>query len=306
MKRLGVLGTAVLDSIRHPRRPAAVEALGGITYSLAAFEARPIAGWTLVPVMKVGRDAGEAVDAFLARLSRVGSLEGVRRVDEPNNRVELVYAEGGGRTERLTGGVPGWSLEELRPLAAGCDALYVNLIAGWEVELSTAERLGEVVPGPLYCDLHSLFLDAADGGLRRPRVPEGWREWVRCFDHVQVNREELELLATRAGADPWRLARELVGERPRTLFVTLGADGAVWLASGGGGSNGPRHGRVPLPDPELRADTTGCGDVWGMSCFAGLLEGRDPPAAVERANALARRNAGLTGAEAMLAAAREG
>lgn len=302
MKRLGVLGTVVLDTIRRPGRTGAVEALGGIAYSLAAFEARPIAGWSAVPLMKVGRDATEVVEAFLARLSRVDSLDGVREVEEPNNRVELVYAEDGSRTERLSGGVPGWTLEELRPLAAACDALYVNLIAGWEVELSTAGRLAGLVPGPVYGDLHSLLLDSADGGLRRPRVPDRWREWVRCFDYVQTNREELELLATRAGADPWRLARELVGRRPRTLFVTLGPEGAAWVASGAAEEGAPDAERVPVRDPTPRADTTGCGDVWGIACFAGLLDGRDPAAAVERANELGRRNAETSGAEALLPA----
>lgn len=300
MKRLGVLGTVVLDTIRRPERSEAVRALGGIAYALAAYEARPVDGWGLVPLVKVGHDAAGEVEAFLDRLATVASREGVRRVEEPNNRVELVYAEDGSRTERLTGGVPGWTCEELRPLAGGCDAFYVNLIAGWELELSTAGRLEDVVPGPLYCDLHSLLLDAAGGGLRRPRVPDRWREWVRCFDYVQMNRDELELLAAASDTPPWHLARELVGERPRALFVTLGPEGAAWFASDASADGEVRRGRVAVADPDPRADATGCGDVWGMSCFARLLEGRDPGAAVERANGLGRRNARLSGADAML------
>lgn len=299
MKRLGVLGTAVLDTIRGPDEAAPVRALGGILYSLAAFEARPARGWSVVPILKVGRDARAEVDAFLSRLSRVAAREGVRTVDEPNNRVELVYAEDGSRTERLSGGVPGWAWEELRPLAAACDALYVNLIAGWELELPTAEKMGAAVDGPLYCDLHSLLLAVEDDGTRRPEAPADWREWTGCFDYLQVNREELELLASDAGTESWELARELPGRRPRILFVTLGPDGALWF-DGSRGERGPAAGRSPRPTPGEDGDATGCGDVWGVTCFGALLEGLESGRAVRRANALARRNAALSGAAALL------
>ena len=299
-----MIGTAVLDTIRRPASDEApVHAPGGILYSLAAFEARPPEGWTLFPIVKVGHDGRETVDGFLGRLTRLGSREGIRYVDEPNNRVELVYARDGSRSERLTGGVPGWGWEELGPLAATCDALYVNLIAGWELERTAAERLRQAVSGPVYCDLHSLLLDVGDDGVRRPSVPEDWRAWTVCFDYLQVNRDELELLAADAEREPWTLARELVGDRPRLLFVTLGPDGAAWVGEDGNAGAAPRRERVPLDPSAVSGDATGCGDVWGMSCFGSLLEGDGPGEAVRRANALARRNAGLSGADALLEAA---
>lgn len=295
-----MLGAAVLDTIRRPDSDTPLHAPGGILYSLAAFEARPPDGWSLFPIVKVGRDARETVDAFLGRLRRLGSREGIRYVDEPNNRVELVYARDGSRTERLTGGVPGWSWEELASLAATCDALYVNLIAGWELERAAAERLREAVAGPVYCDLHSLLLAVDDDGVRRPAVPEDWRAWTVCFDYLQVNRDELQLLAEDADREPWTLARELVGSRPRLLFVTLGPEGAVWVGEAADGQAAIRRERVPVDPSAVTGDATGCGDVWGMSCFGALLEGRGPDEAVRRANGLARRNAELSGADALL------
>lgn len=309
-RRLGVLGTLVLDTIRRPgRRP--VEAPGGITYALAAFEARPAAGWEVLPLVKVGPDGRREADRLLERLTTVGSREGVVDVSAPDNRVELVYDGDGERTERLSGGVPGWSWRELRPLAGSCDALYVNLIAGWELELECARRLREGFPGPLYCDLHSLLLDRAEDGTRRPRVPEGWRGWFRCFDYVQINRGELELLAGEAGEDPWRLAGSLVEEGPRAVFVTLGPDGAAWVASRGDGAPartghgpgsgpGPSGGRSAPPRRVEAGDPTGCGDVWGMACFAALLEGAGLEAAVDRANRLAASNAASSGGAGLL------
>lgn len=312
--RLGVLGALVLDTIRRPGEEP-IEAPGGITYALAAFEARPPAGWGAAPLVKVGADARDVADELLSRLDAVATREGVVGVPEPNNRVELLYDGAGERTERLSGGVPGWTWEELSPLLEGCDALYVNLVAGWEIDLASARRLRGSVPGPVYCDLHSLFLDRRDGGVRRRRVPDGWRRWVRCFDYVQVNRGELSALAGDAGVAPGRLARRMVaGDGPRALFVTLGADGAAWVAReaadrpasrdggarGAGEGSGPRTGRAAPPRRVADGDPTGCGDVWGMACFAALLEGADPASAVARGNDLASRNARRTGGLGLL------
>lgn len=317
-RRLGVIGTLVLDTIRRPGDSAPVEALGGITYALAAFEARPAAGWGTVPLVKVGEDAVREAGSLLERLQTVASREGVVRVSAPNNRVELVYDGQGERTERLSGGVPGWEWPELRPLVRTCDALYVNLIAGWELDLACARRLREGFDGPVYCDLHSLFLDREAGGARRRRVPDDWRGWFGCFDYVQINRAELGALADEADEEPWSLAERFAAVGPRALFVTLGPDGAAWVrgapthgagrdtveatgnGSGAGGGQ-PARGRRPPPRRVEAGDPTGCGDVWGMACFVGLLEGLGLRSAVGRANELASRNAACRGGLGLLA-----
>lgn len=323
MKRLGVLGTMVWDTIhaRDPGRSEPVQEWGGICYGLSAFEVAGPDGWELFPLVKVGSDLRDRANDYLRALRRVGSLEGVLTVREPNNRVELVYENDARRCERLTGGVPGWAWPELEPLALSCDALYVNFIAGWELDLPTAQRLRASHPGPLYCDLHSIFLGVGHRGVREPKPLEAWREWLRCFDLVQLNEQEFDLLAGAWG-DPWRLAAEVVGTDVKALFVTMGERGAAWVADAGfdglvpargaGGTAGPRPGPrsadrgaaatsgfVPAPRAVADADPTGCGDVWGMTCFASLLEGKSLRAAVERANDLASRNAGHRGASAL-------
>ena len=296
MKRLGILGSLVLDTIVPAEGGDPVRALGGISYALSAWEAAPAPGWEALPLLKVGRDARDRADAFLDRLSTLASRRGVRTVPEPNNRVELRYRADGEREERLRGGVPGWSWEELAPLARACDALYVNLVAGWEVDLGCARRLGDAVSGPLYCDLHSLLLERSEEGVRRRRAPERWRAWTGCFDYLQLNREELRTLADAEGTEPEALARGLAGRGPEVLFVTLGAAGAAWYAAGDGDS---ASGRAPTR-PVREGDPTGCGDVWGAACVARLLEGRSPAGAARAANELARRNARLRGGAGLL------
>ena len=313
MKRLGVIGTMVWDTIhaRDPGRSEPVEEWGGICYGLSAFGAAAPADWGLVPIIKVGADLRERANRYLSGLPRIVSMDGVRTVSEANNRVELFYQNQTRRCEKLTGGVPGWTWPELEPLASSVDALYVNFIAGWELDLPSAQKLRVSFPKPIYCDLHSIFLGVGATGVREPRPLEKWREWLRCFDFVQLNEFEFDILAGAWG-DPWHLAAEIVGDETRALFVTLGERGAAWVAAGGiDGLDRPAKptlsageytptaassGFVPTPSVAPDGDPTGCGDVWGMTCFASLLGGASLRGAVEHANLLASRNAEHRGA----------
>lgn len=320
MRRIGVLGSMVWDRI-HARdgRAEPVEEWGGIAYALAGMAAAAPPGWEIVPLLKVGRDLEAQARAFLAGVPRLDPGPGIRIVAEPNNRVELRYLDSERRTECLTGGVPGWTMEELVPVLAGLDALYVNFIAGWELELATASHLRLAFPGPLYADLHSLFLGVGPGGERVPRPLPRWSEWLRSFDLVQVNEEELGYLAAQWG-DPWRFAAEVVGPELRALLVTLGGRGAAYVASPAfrprpltwrtGGLELERplatpgavlSERVGTSGPPRAGDPTGCGDVWGATCFARLLAGEGLVEAMEAANRAAARNVEHRGATGLVA-----
>ena len=139
---------------------------------------------------------------FLGEISGVDD-SAVVIVPEANNRVELRYESEGMRVERLTGGVPPWSWPELAHAVGACDALYVNFISGFEMNLETAQALRVGYKKPTYTDLHSLFLHMSRHGLRIPQTLDAWEAWLRCFDAVQMNEAEFELLG--AGGDPWSL-----------------------------------------------------------------------------------------------------
>lgn len=286
MRRLGVLGTLVLDTIHLPGPGDATPAepltdWGGIAYTLSALEAVTPDGWEVFPIVKVGYDLRDRAGGYFAGLQRVTSWDGVVSVAEPNNRVDLYYGSGPRRCEKLTGGVPGWTWPELEPLAADCDAMIVNFIAGWELDLGTARQLRAAHPGPLYVDVHSLLLAVRDDGVRVLQPLPEWAQWRSCFDYVQLNEEELAALAG-AGGIPEATAREAARHGPRALFVTRGAEGASWFErSGAAGHEAPGamfHGA---------ADPTGCGDVWGAACAAALLEGATSAEAARRGNLLA-------------------
>jgi sugar/nucleoside kinase (ribokinase family) len=312
-----VLGTMVWDRIfARDGRSVPIEEWGGISYALAAASAARPRAATVVPLIRLGSDLAERAFGFLRALPGLDIDAGVMVVPEPNNRVELRYTDNQRRAERLAGGVGPWSWPELEPRVQGLDALYVNFISGFEMDLETAQLLRANFPGPIYADVHSLLLGVGAGGLRVLRPLDAWREWLRCFDAVQVNEDELATLAYAWG-DPWLFAADVVGAAPRLLLVTLGDRGAAYFAVAGldadprtwrrggllmpgiGDATGAGTVRTEHVPPDLLprdGDPTGCGDVWGASFFATLLGQRDLETAMRRANAAAGRNVEHRGA----------
>jgi hypothetical protein len=290
VKRLGVVGTMVWDTIqgRDPAQPA-VEEWGGIAYALAGLDAALPDGWQFVPLIKVGRDLAPRAAGFLREVPRAAPASRFIEVPEPNNRVTLRYMTAERRCEQLTGGVPGWTWPELGPLVRDLDALYVNFISGWEMTLETARLLRRGFAGPIYADLHSLFLGRTDDGTRVLQPLPGAESWFDCFDTVQVNEDEFAQL----GPDPMVAAAGALGGRCAALIVTLGPRGAVYFTG-----SPIRTARLPAPmtpSPD-GADPTGCGDVFGAVTCARLLAGASLEAAIADGNRFAARNVTHRGA----------
>ena len=307
MKRLGVIGTFVWDVI-HGRQPhaTAVEEWGGITYSLGALDAALPSDWEIVPIMKIGSDLAERGRSFIRALRRIAPDAALVEVPYPNNRVELRYFSEERRTERLTGGVPGWNWLGLKPLIddARLDALYVNFLSGWELDLVTAQELRRAFRGPMYADLHMLVMAVQADGLRVPRPLSQVREWCGCFDLLQANEEEIQMMAP----DPMALAATALHAGATCLAVTLGSRGAVYFANAGfdrladlSRKGLPAAGAIKtelMPaEPVARPlDPTGCGDVWGATYFSRLLAGDNLGDAIRAAHRAAARNVEHRGA----------
>ena len=307
-RRVGVIGSFVWDVI-HGRDPrdAPVEEWGGITYALSALDAALPDDWEFVPLIKVGADLAEEARRWLRPMRRLAADALPIEVPQPNNRVELRYFSAERRSEVLTGGVPPWHWLGLKPLLADLDALYVNLISGFELDLETAQLIRQHFHGPIYCDLHSLVLAVQPDGLRTPQPLPNADEWCRCFDLVQVNEDELALMAP----DPMALAATALAAGVRCLSVTMGPRGVVYFAAPGfeGLANlrtaAPAFGAVRtalVPAALARdevGDPTGCGDVWGATYFSRLLAGDTFADAMRTANRAAARNVEHRGASGL-------
>src|SRR5690606_3478394 len=118
------------------------------------------------------------------------------------------------------GGVSSWSTAELLPHLAEVDAVYVNFISGFELEIEAAETVRELGI-PTYADLHSLFLGPPGEGVRPPRQPPELMRWLAAFDAVQMNESELRLTGD-PGAAAEALVVQLARSGPPLLLVTCG------------------------------------------------------------------------------------
>ena len=302
--RVGVIGTFVWDVIHgRDQLQAPVQEWGGITYALAGLDAALPPDWEIVPIMKVGGDLVTRANEFIRTLKRIAPDAALIEVPYANNRVELRYISDERRTETLTGGVPGWSWIGLKPAIdiSNLDALYVNFLSGWELDLDTAQDLRRNFHGPMYADLHMLVMAVQADGLRVPRPLSHVREWCACFDLLQVNEDEMTMLAP----DPMALAATALHAGVRCLVVTLGSRGIVYVAAPGferlsdaaGPALGPmRTALVPPATVRRDGDPTGCGDVWGATYFSRLLAGDKLDAAIDRALDAAARNVDHRGA----------
>ncbi|HEV2017267.1 MAG TPA: hypothetical protein VGQ98_03055 [Gemmatimonadaceae bacterium] len=307
-RRVGVMGSFVWDVI-HGRDPrdAPVEEWGGITYALGALEAALPPDWEFVPILKVGSDLAQSARQFVAGLERAAPGAGPIEVPHPNNRVVMHYQSDERRCEQLSGGVPGWSWLGLKPLLADLDALYINLISGFELDLETAQLIRQHFSGPIYCDIHSLLLAVQPNGTRTLRPLPNPGAWCRCFDLIQVNEDEMNMMAS----DPTTLAAIALAGGVSSLTITLGSRGLIYFAAPGferlsdlrrpalGATSGAiRTAKLPakLPRHAGPGDPTGCGDVWGATHFSRLLAGDKLDAAMDRALDAAARNVDHRGA----------
>ena len=302
MPKIGILGSLVWDQIHRDPHVPPVEEWGGIAYALAGLDASVAPGWEIVPLIKVGHDLASRAQPLLRGLRWLAPSARCVEVPVPNNRVVLHYLSHERRTERMSGGVPAWTWSELGPMVADLDALYVNFISGFELTLGTAQALRQGFRGPIYADLHSLFLGMQHDGLRVLQPLSDAAEWLGCFDVVQLNEDEMRQLSP----DPLGLAAEAMAAGISLLVVTLGPRGAAYVAApgfDGWGEREPgrrdsaavRSSRIPALAVDA-LDPTGCGDVFGAAAAARLFAGDGVEAAIAHANAMAGRNAAFRGA----------
>jgi hypothetical protein len=190
----------------------------------------------------------------------------------------------------MSGGVPGWTWGELGPMVRDLDALYLNFISGFELELGTVQALRQAYSGLIYADMHSLLFGMPQDGVRMLKPLADPVAWLRCFDVVQMNEDEMAQFAP----DPLAMAAMAMAAGVKLLVVTLGPRGAVYFE----GSSPIRTALLAAPSVDA-IDPTGCGDVFGAALCARLVAGDQTETAIQTAQGFAARNATLRGATAL-------
>lgn len=275
---------ALIGHIPHDRYILADGApytgFGGILYGAAALVGAMGGEGEVVLVSRIGDEISPQVARLIARYGsispRIDTVPGYGWV------VHATYVDGEHRAERLRGGVPPWTADELLRHVRGCDAVLLNMVTGFEIGLDEYEAFAAASP-PLYLDFHSLALARDSAGRRTPSFNPRARRWSAPARLLQMNRAELASVVP--GVAPLDAAALLSTWGPRWVAVTVGSEGA-YLAEAGVA----QHAAAVEPNPQP-VDPTGCGDVFGACLLVGWLRGLSLPEAARAASRVARRNA---------------
>ena len=188
------------------------------------------------------------------------------------------------------------------------DALYINFLSGWELDLETTQLHPPALSRPdLLRPAHAAWRGAAGRPAHAAAAPER-RRVVPLLRPAPDERGRDD--DGRAGSDGAR--RDGDDGRRACLAVTLGKRGAVYFAAPGfdrladlaaptradSARRSARCARRSCRGPRCSTagDPTGCGDVWGATYFSRLLAGDNLAHAMRAAHRAAARNVEHRGA----------
>lgn len=285
MKVIGSINMDVVVEVE--RAPAAGETVLGSDYRLhpggkGANQAVAAArlGAPVEMVGCLGRDAyGDALHTALSGEDL--ALDHLQRVEAPTGAAFITVERGGqNRIVVAPGANAALTAQRLPAGLEGTDWLLMQLEVPLETVGVAAERVrsggGKVV------------LNAAPAAPLPAALAE-------ALDYLVVNETEAGVLLGAApptnADDALQLAGRLCTPRS-TVVVTLGAQGAVWVAP-----DGP--GRVEALPVEV-VDTTACGDAFVGALIWALAAGEPMARAVELANAAGALTATRAGAQPSL------
>jgi sugar/nucleoside kinase (ribokinase family) len=149
------------------------------------------------------------------------------------------------------------------------DALFINMISGFDIDLADLVEIRKRFQGLIYFDVHSLARGVGDGMVREFRRIADFKEWAKNLDIIQANENEIGTLSDLQGEAA--IAGELLGLGVKALVVTKGERGASLYYSEGGEVKS-------LFEPALKTEVknkVGCGDIFGAYFFKTFLESND-------------------------------
>jgi sugar/nucleoside kinase (ribokinase family) len=287
-----VIGHLCLDIIRH-HDGRETRGYGGIFFSVATLANLLQPRDTIRPVFGVGK---AEYDELLERLGRYPNIDtsGIFRLPAQTNQVTLIYTDNEQRVEQsefIAEPIP-W--KRIRSLVNGADMILLNMISGFDISLETLDEIRMAVRDdrvPIYLDIHSLTLGLKADFTRFHRPVETWRRWLFMLHGIHLNEEEAAIL-TPERLDEETLANHVLALNTKTMHITRGERGCTAYI------DDRKHVRrldVPGVSANARVDPTGCGDVFVAAYCARYMKAKNVDDAVEFANRVAGKKAGLAG-----------
>lgn len=292
---IGIIGQACIDEIVSPTGEIRSRSLGGILYSYAALERLANGSQAPVSVLPLGffsEPDKEYLDPLLKELHHF-QFQRLRVTQELTNRVQLVYHTDSSRTEHCPTILPTLRRSDLsRTIFEGIDALFVNMISGFDITLEAMEQIAEwsdELGFHIHLDIHALVLGPLSQGEgsfgigRRAQGLADWQRWIACAHTIQLNELEADHIGEPvfAGQDTLieeirRLSSSGMLRRTGSVILTRAALGAILYEL-------RSDLRTAIAAPQVTVlDSTGSGDVFGASFTFEIANGTPLKKAVER------------------------
>ena len=141
------------------------------------------------------------------------------------------------------------------------DGILINMITGFDINLSQLRQIRSDYSGLIYFDVHTLSRGLDEEFKREFRNIPDFSEWAKCLDIIQVNQSELFTLSDNNSEI--KIVNEMFQYGIKIICITKGEKGAkvFYQKSEEIASYFIAAKRIKNPY------TIGCGDVFGASFF---------------------------------------
>ena len=274
-----------------------VSSWGGALYNITVFQKLMKQGESLLPVTTVGYDVWDELMDFLSDFDRIDT-SALSKSLHRNNKVSLKYVDEQERTEQAKDILPPLELNLIEQ-ALNSNAILFNFISGFEIKYEHLKKVRTEYEGTMLIDVHSLMLGINDEGIRFKKTFPEWREWFSCFDCIQMNSVEAELITnSEIKYDGYvDLANDLVNTGTNVVNITLGRKGSYIAYRHDGGFESVH---LEANVTERTVDTTGCGDAYSAAFTIEYMRGKNPISAARTANHIAGLTSSVSGIEGLL------
>lgn len=292
--RIGVIGTIVKDHI-YLANGKEVNSYGGIFYTLSILGNLLNETDEIYPVCALGANIHDEIFRKLSKYKNIKTT-GIKKIEQNNAAVKLVYKDLYNRDEFLTNLMPEINLDHTK-MVGPVDIWLVNFITGYEMSLETFNEFCKQKSGLIYMDFHSLSLDIDHDGRRILRKLPNWENWIHGVDVLQMNDAEARTLNGHPDfsvTDLIRFGKEVMKKNINAFHITCGSKGSLLFHNNNQNIEGSE---IPAFEVDEVIDVTGCGDAFAAGFLVDYFEKKNVVAATRFANAIAGVNCTIRGTE---------